>query len=109
MWFVFPQMLGLGSSATAREYAIESAEEARAYLAHPVLGKRLDACVRALLDIEGRSAFEIFSTPDDLKLRSCATLFAQVSPEGSIFHALLDQYFDRRPDPRTLEILRRST
>ena len=105
MWFVFPQVKGLGFSATSQHFAIRSAAEARAYLAHPVLGPRLVECAEAALSIEGQTAREIFGSPDDLKLRSSATLFASVSPDGSVFHRLLDKYFDGQPDRRTLELL----
>ena len=107
MWFVFPQFAGLGSSATSRHFAIRSADEARAYLAHPVLGPRLVECAEALLAIEGRSAHEIFGSPDDLKLKSSATLFALVSPAGSVFEQLLDRYFAGARDDRTLRLLGR--
>ncbi len=105
MWYVFPQVEGLGASAMSRRYAIRGAAEARAYLAHPVLGPRLVACAEAALGVEGRSAHEVFGTPDDLKLRSCATLFASVSPSGSVFHRLLDRYFGGQPDGETLRRL----
>ena len=105
MWFVFPQLVGLGRTGMARTYAISGDAEADAYLRHPVLGPRLVEIAEAALGVEGRSAHEIFDTPDDLKLRSCATLFARVSPAGSVFHRLLDRYFDGEPDPRTLELL----
>ncbi|MBK1705763.1 DUF1810 domain-containing protein [Halochromatium glycolicum] len=105
MWFIFPQLEGLGMSTTARRYAIRSLAEAQAYLAHPVLGPRLIACAEAALGLEGRSAHEVFGSPDDLKLRSCATLFAQVSPAGSVFHRLLEHYFAGQPDERTLALL----
>ncbi len=105
MWFIFPQFAGLGTSATAQQFAIRSRGEAAAYLAHPVLGPRLMACARAALAIQGRSAREVFGTPDDLKLRSCATLFAQVAPEGSVFEQLLQRYFGGQPDARTLTLL----
>ena len=105
MWFVFPQLAGLGGSDMARRYAIRSAGEARAYLAHPVLGARLIACCEAALAVEGRSAHQIFGSPDDLKLRSCATLFAHVSEPGSVFHRVLDRFYAGVPDPRTLERL----
>src|SRR5436309_9839639 len=80
MWYIFPQYDGLGSSATSRRYAIKSVAEAEAYLRHPVLGPRLVQCAEAVLGVEGRSASAIFGSPDDMKLRSCATLFARVSP-----------------------------
>ncbi|MBN9523635.1 DUF1810 domain-containing protein [bacterium] len=105
MWYVFPQLAGLGSSPTAVRYAIRSAAEARAYLAHPVLGPRLVACAEAALAVEGRSATDVFGTPDDLKLRSCATLFAHVSPAGSVFDQLLAKYFGGEPDGETLRRL----
>lgn len=105
MWFVFPQLAGLGSSATSRRFAIRSVAEARAYLDHPVLGPRLTEAAGAALSVEGRTAREIFGSPDDLKLRSCATLFAHVSPAGSVFHRLLDRFFAGEPDRRTLELL----
>jgi uncharacterized protein (DUF1810 family) len=102
MWFIFPQLDGLGASAMARRYAIRSLDEARAYLGHPVLGPRLVECAEALLAVQGRSAREILGSPDDLKLRSCATLFAQVSPPGSVFHRLIEVFYEGVPDGRTL-------
>ncbi len=105
MWYIFPQIDGLGSSSMARTYAIKSADEARAYLAHPILGPRLLACAEAALAHEGRSATEIFGSPDDLKLRSCATLFARVSPAGSAFHRLLDKFYPAGADRATLRLL----
>lgn len=107
-WFVFPQLDGLGTSATARRFAIRSREEARAYLAHPVLGPRLLACAGAVLGHPDKTAAEIFGYPDDLKLRSSATLFAQVSPPNSAFHRLLARFYpDDGPDERTLALLGR--
>ena len=108
MWFVFPQIAGLGFSAMSQRYAIADAEEARAYLAHPVLGPRLRACCDATLAVDGRTAHDIFGSPDDLKLRSSATLFAAVSEPGSIFQRVLDKYFDGRPDGETRRLLERS-
>jgi uncharacterized protein (DUF1810 family) len=105
MWYVFPQIDGLGFSSTSRQYAIKSAAEAVAYLAHPILGSRLRECVAALLAQEGRSATEVLGSPDDVKLRSCATLFAAVSPPGSVFEQLLAQYFGGGRDGKTLELL----
>ena len=102
MWYVFPQVDGLGYSATARRYSVTSAAEAEAYLRHPVLGPRLAACAEAVLRVNARSARDVFGSPDDLKLRSSATLFAAVSPEGSVFHRVLDRYFRGAPDPVTL-------
>jgi uncharacterized protein (DUF1810 family) len=105
MWYVFPQIDGLGSSAMSRRYAIKSLAEARAYLEHAVLGPRLTNCVEALLALEGHSAVEIFGPTDQLKLRSCATLFAEASTEGSLFHRLLEKYFQGEKDPATLPLL----
>ena len=106
MWHVFPQVAGLGFSGMSQRYAIGSVAEARAYLAHVVLGLRLVECVAAVLQVQGRSANAIFGSPDDLKLRSCATLFAQVSPPGSVFERVLEQYFDGERDLRTVELLK---
>jgi uncharacterized protein (DUF1810 family) len=106
MWFVFPQVAGLGFSSMSVRYAISGRAEARAYLAHPVLGPRLRECADALLAFDGaRPATQIFGHPDDLKLRSSATLFAQVSPPGSVFHRLLERYFGGRADDATLALL----
>jgi uncharacterized protein (DUF1810 family) len=105
MWYIFPQFDGLGFSSTAKRYAIKSVAEAQAYLGHPVLGPRLRECAEAVLSVEGRSALEIFGSPDDLKLRSCATLFAYVSPTGSVFHRLLDKYYQGERDSKTLSLL----
>jgi uncharacterized protein (DUF1810 family) len=107
MWYIFPQFAGLGTSPTARRYAIRSIEDAEAYLRHPVLGARLMECAQATLDVDGRSALEIFGSPDDLKLRSCATLFAAVSTPGSVFDRLIDKYFRGEPDERTLRLIGR--
>ena len=107
MWYVFPQLQGLGYSAMAQRYAISDLDEARAYLAHPVLGPRLVACAEAALGVPGRSAHEIFGSPDDLKLHSSATLFAHVSTTGSVFEQLLDRYFDGAPDAATVRLLGR--
>ena len=105
MWFVFPQFVGLGASPMSQHYAIKSVAEAEAYLRHPVLGPRLVECCEAVLAVQGRTAFEIFGSPDDLKLRSCATLFAHVSPAGSVFERLLARYFPEGPDDRTLRLM----
>jgi uncharacterized protein (DUF1810 family) len=105
MWFVFPQLRGLGQSAMATRYGIASLDEARAYVAHPVLGPRLAQCTRLVLDIEGSSAHDIFGSPDDVKFRSCMTLFAHAAPEQSLFAAALRKYFDGTPDPRTSQLL----
>src|SRR5436190_24113161 len=105
MWYIFPQYDGLGFSSTSKRYAIKSAAEAKAYLGHPVLGPRLLECAEAVLRVEGRSAFEIFGSPDDMKLRSCATLFAHVSPARSVFDRLLDKYFEGKRDGTTVRLL----
>ncbi|THF59754.1 DUF1810 domain-containing protein [Ollibium composti] len=105
MWFVFPQIAGLGASPMAQRYAIGSLDEARGYLGHPVLGQRLKACVVALLDVSGRSAHEIFGSPDDVKLCSSLTLFATAAPDEPLFARALDRFFDGRKDPATLERL----
>ena len=108
MWYVFPQFDGLGMSSISQHYAIRSMAEAEAYLAHPVLGPRLNEIAAAALAVDGRSAHDIFGSPDDLKLRSSATLFAAVSPGGSVFHRLLDTYFGGEPDEKTLRLMRRT-
>jgi uncharacterized protein (DUF1810 family) len=108
MWFIFPQIAGLGMSETSRLYAIRSLDEAKAYLVHPVLGPRLVECAEAVLRHTGRSAFEIFGSPDDVKLRSSATLFARVSPPGSVFERVLDTFFDGQRDERTVRILEKA-
>ena len=105
MWYIFPQLDGLAFSATSKRYAIKSLEEARAYLGHSLLGSRLQECAEAVLRIEGRSAAAIFGSPDDLKLRSCATLFASVSPPGSVFDRVLERYYGSERDGRTLRLL----
>ncbi|MFM9010064.1 MAG: DUF1810 domain-containing protein [Planctomycetota bacterium] len=105
MWFVFPQIVGLGSSSTARFYAIQDRAEAEAYLADPVLGLRLQAISGALLAVKGKTASEIFGFPDDLKLRSAATLFASVSEPGSVFERVLEKFFGGELDPETLRRL----
>jgi len=105
MWFIFPQIAGLGHSAMAQMYAIQSLDEAKAYLAHPVLGPRLRECCEAVLAVEGKTAHAIFGSPDDLKFRSSLTLFDLASP-GDIFRAALDKYFGGHPDPLTLQKLR---
>lgn len=105
MWFIFPQIDGLGFSSTARRYAIKSVDEAKAYLQHSSLGPRLLQCAEAALRQQGLSAAEIFGSPDDMKLRSSATLFAQVSPPGSVFEKLLAKYFGGHADEKTLQLL----
>jgi uncharacterized protein (DUF1810 family) len=107
MWYVFPQFDGLGFSSTSRRYSIKSVAEAEAYLRHPILGPRLLESARATLGVEGRSALEVFGSPDDMKLRSCATLFASISPAGSVFEQILNRYFGGEPDDTTLQLLGR--
>jgi uncharacterized protein (DUF1810 family) len=108
MWFIFPQLQGLGHSATAQHYAIKSQKEAQAYLAHPTLGPRLIECAAALLAHEHKSANQILGSPDDLKLRSSATLFAQITPPDSPFAQLLKKYYNDQPDPKTLQLLEKN-
>ena len=105
MWYVFPQFDGLGFSSTSKRYSIKNLAEAKAYLYHPVLGPRLMECAEAVVRIEGRSAFEVFGSPDEVKLRSCATLFACVSPVGSVFDRMLGKYFQGERDGKTLRLI----
>ena len=108
MWFVFPQLAGLGRSRLAVEFAISSRQEAEAYLSHPVLGPRLRECTRLVNRVEGRSIEEIFSYPDDLKFRSCMTLSAHATPDNQEFKAALTKYFAGEYDQATIERLPRS-
>jgi uncharacterized protein (DUF1810 family) len=114
MWFIFPQLEGLGSSATARHYAIHSLAEARAYLDHPLLGARLRECTALVNGLDGTSAQAVFGYPDYLKFRSCITLFAHAASEGGTeldpgpFRTALARYFAGEEDPRTRELLRAS-
>jgi uncharacterized protein (DUF1810 family) len=105
MWFVFPQIRGLGMSETSRRYAIASRDEARGYLNHPILGLRLVECARLVTGVEGRTAHEIFGSPDDMKLQSCVTLFASVAPDPAPFREVLDKYFGGEMDRATLDRL----
>ncbi|BBY89063.1 DUF1810 domain-containing protein [Mycolicibacterium tokaiense] len=102
MWFVFPQLASLGRSATAQHFGISGLDEARAYLAHPVLGPRLRECARIVAGIEGRSAQQVFGFPDDLKLRSCMTLFALSTEDAADFTAVLDRFYGGEQDPATV-------
>ena len=102
MWFIFPQIKGLGQSEMARKFAISSRDEAKAYLAHPVLGPRLRECSRIVADLEGKSVEDIFGYPDDMKFRSSMTLFAAVAPEEPVFRRAIDQCCDGVADPLTL-------
>ncbi|OBI06328.1 DUF1810 domain-containing protein [Mycobacterium scrofulaceum] len=108
MWFVFPQLRGLGGSPTAVRYGISSLQEARAYLRHEVLGPRLRECARLVNEVQGRSVGEIFGSPDDLKLCSSMTLFSRATDDNEDFVALLDKYYDGRQDRLTLERLDRA-
>jgi len=105
MWYIFPQIDGLGFSATTKYYAIKSLEEARYYLDHPVLGARLRECAETILAVEGRSVSEIFGYPDDLKLKSSMTLFSCVPDSPSVFGQVLDKYFRGERDTKTLALL----
>lgn len=105
MWFVFPQIAGLGSSEMAERYAIDSLEEATAYLAHPVLGPRLRECTELVLDIEDRTANEVFGSPDDRKFRSSMTLFELAADDGALFGDALEKYYDGDRDAKTLELV----
>ncbi|HVD86234.1 MAG TPA: DUF1810 domain-containing protein [Solirubrobacterales bacterium] len=105
MWFVFPQIAGLGKSPTSRAYAIRSLGEAKAYLEHPVLGPRLRECARALLEVSGRTAEQILGGIDAVKLRSSMTLFARADPDEPLFQQVLDRYYGGEPDEATERLL----
>jgi uncharacterized protein (DUF1810 family) len=105
IWFIFPQITGLGHSGMAQKFAIASLDEAKAYLQHPILGPRLRECTQLVLNVEGRSAEEIFSYPDNLKFRSCLTLFMAATTDNKIFKDALLKYFDGEPDTLTLDLL----
>jgi uncharacterized protein (DUF1810 family) len=105
MWYIFPQIDGLGVSSAARFYAIKDIAEAKAYLAHPILGPRLIEITEAALSVEGSTAEAIFGYPDVLKFRSSATLFAQVSEPNSVFHRVLEKFYEAKPDEATLRLL----
>jgi uncharacterized protein (DUF1810 family) len=107
MWFVFPQIAGLGRSDMAQRYAITSIDEARAYLDHPVLGPRLTECTTLVNQVEGRTISDIFGFPDDAKFRSCITLFAHAALDNPVFKTALQKYFEGEEDPATLEKLGR--
>ena len=106
MWFIFPQLSGLGHSVTSQTFAVSSLAEAAAYLAHPVLGQRLRECAAVLASIEGRSVDDIVGHPDDLKFHSSMTLFAHTAPGEPVFAACLQKYFGGQPNPQTLSRLR---
>ncbi len=105
MWFIFPQIQGLGQSQTAKYYSIKNIKEAHEYLAHPILGARLMECVQAILNVNDKTANDIFGSPDDMKLRSSMTLFDYVKPEETLFKKVLQKYFAGKLDHRTLSIL----
>lgn len=105
IWFIFPQVKGLAHSGAAQRFAIVSLEEAKAYLQHPILGPRLRACTQLVLDVEGRSAEQIFGYPDHLKFRSCLTLFMTATTDNKVFKDALLKYFDGKPDTLTLDLL----
>ena len=109
MWFIFPQLVGLGRSAMAQHYAIRDLDQARQYLGDPILGPRLRQVVKLMIGQKGRSAFEILGSPDDMKFRSCLTLFREAASENSdrvLFTKALGQFYRGQPDSRTLELLR---
>ena len=105
MWFIFPQLIGLGGSLASRKYAIRNLDEARAYLNHPVLGPRLLKCCRAILLVRGKSVAGIMGYPDDLKLKSSMTLFSLVADSHTEFGEVIERFFSGQKDPRTLELL----
>lgn len=105
IWFIFPQLKGLGQSSTSEFYGIGSLEEARAYARHPVLGPRLEQCTRLVNQVEKRPIEQILGFPDDLKFRSSMTLFARAAPENAVFNEALKKYFNGEPDRRTLGLL----
>jgi uncharacterized protein (DUF1810 family) len=105
MWFIFPQIDGLGSSSTARHFAIRSLDEARAYLAHPILGSRLIECTELVNNVDGKSLREIFGSPDDRKFHSSVTLFSLIEPREPVFEQVLAKYFSGELDERTIAIL----
>jgi uncharacterized protein (DUF1810 family) len=107
MWYIFPQIKGLGSSETAQYYGIKDLNEAAAYLQHPILGKHLVEISEELLNLNGKTATQLFGTPDDMKLRSCVTLFANVKNANPVFQKVLEKYFNGTPDELTLQLLNR--
>lgn len=109
IWFIFPQIAGLGHSAMAQKFAIMSLDEAKAYLQHPILGERLGACTQLVLNVEKRSAEEVFGYPDYLKFGSCMTRFMAATPDNTLFKDALHKYFDGQPDQMTLDILAQYT
>ena len=106
MWFIFPQLAGLGHSPMSQQFGIASQAEARRYLAHPVLGARLKQCLELLLALPTRNIDSILGYPDNLKFRSCVTLFAAIAPREARFQEALDKFFDGQPDARTLNLIK---
>ena len=106
IWYIFPQLKGLGRSYRSEYYGIENVDEAKSYLTHPILGARLLEITEALLNLNENDPLKVMGSPDDLKLKSCMTLFAYISEDGSIFHQVLDKYFGGRRDERTLSIIK---
>jgi uncharacterized protein (DUF1810 family) len=109
MWFIFPQIAGLGHSSTSQKFAISSLTEARAYLRHPILGPRLTTCAQIVMGINGKSATEIFGGIDAMKLRSSMTLFMNAAPDELVFRTVLDKYFNGSPDKATIGLLSSTT
>jgi len=107
MWYIFPQVQGLGFTETSRFYAVKDLDEAEAYLQHPILGSRLIDICNALLGLESNNANQIFGSPDDLKLKSCMTLFAALSNTDPVFRLVLDKFFNGRKDQKTLQLIKR--
>jgi len=105
MWYIFPQLAGLGYSDMAKRYALQDVQQAAAYLHHPLLGPRLLDMANLLLQHKGLSAHTLFGSPDDVKLRSCMTLFSQVPNAPSVFKQVLDQYYNGQADEKTLQLL----
>ena len=105
MWFIFPQIDGLGKSSTAKFYALKDIEETKAYFNHPVLGKRLLACTQTVLEVKGKSVDEIFGSPDNVKLQSCMTLFSELFPQEPLFNKVLSKFYNDKKDMLTIEIL----
>lgn len=106
MWFIFPQIIGLGFSSTSKYYSIKTIDEAKEYLKHPILGNRLLECANILMKTEGKSAEGIFGYPDNMKLQSSMTLFSFISPEPTVFLQVLNKYFKGEKDQKTMEILK---
>ena len=108
MWFIFPQVDGLGRTEIAKRYAIKSLDEAKAYIAHPLLGTRLQECIELVLDIDGKTANAVFGSPDDLKFKSSMTLFLVAAPHIDLFQRVINKYYDGQQDKVTIEILKQN-